>query len=681
MQNSTLLFLFLAIAVAMGFAAFQYAYRSELSASKRWTFAGLRFLSVLGLLLLLIDPKLEQVSYYTEKAQLALLVDNTASIAFLEQEEAVKEVVAHFRETDAVGTALDALEEQFDLNYYSFSGQLQGLDTLGFSAKGTRIAQALKDVEGIHNRGRLASLLLSDGNQTYGEDYSYFRPRQDHELFTVMVGDTMLKQDLTISRINLNKYAYINNTFPVEAIISRSGDEPITSTVRILSSNQTLARQTVRFGAGEQSRILNFELPASRVGLQRYTLSIDPLDQESNTQNNSRRFAIEVIDQKSKIVIIANQLHPDLGLWKKSIERNELREVSYAKPDINPQELESFDLVILFQPDAQFESVYRSLDERNANRITHAGDATSWGVLNSMQNSFNKPVTNQTDEVLAVVNPGFSSFDLGDFEVNDLPPLSTTFGGAVLTAKTDIMLYQRIGNVVTDQPLIALLEQQGHKEILIDGVGLWKWRAQQFVNTGSFDVFDDFISSLIQFTASSERRNRLEVDFEPFYYGSQDVIISAQYFDKNYQFDGGERVVIQLTHEETGKVTNSVFLRSGNAYRLDLSNLDPGAYRFRVSVPNQNLSSDGSFTIIPFQVEEQFINPDRERLERLSQGRLYTTGQIDALIEDLLDDPKYLPVQKSRENIVSLISWEVLLILLILLLSAEWFLRKYNGLI
>ena len=47
----------------------------------------------------------------------------------------------------------------------------------------------------------------------------------------------------------------------------------------------------------------------------------------------------------------------------------------------------------------------------------------------------------------------------------------------------------------------------------------------------------------------------------------------------------------------------------------------------------------------------------------------------------LLEDDRFVSVQKSEQKVVPLIDWKYLLALIAVLLSLEWFIRKYNGLI
>ena len=85
-----------------------------------------------------------------------------------------------------------------------------------------------------------------------------------------------------------------------------------------------------------------------------------------------------------------------------------------------------------------------------------------------------------------------------------------------------------------------------------------------------------------------------------------------------------------------------------------------------------------------FEIEKQFVNPDVARLTQLAantNGKAYYPNQVDALIKVLSENPNYVPVQKAVITQSPLIDWKGLLIILIVSLAVEWFVRKYNGLL
>mgnify|MGYP000241390644 FL=1 len=110
-----------------------------------------------------------------------------------------------------------------------------------------------------------------------------------------------------------------------------------------------------------------------------------------------------------------------------------------------------------------------------------------------------------------------------------------------------------------------------------------------------------------------------------------------------------------------------------------------GEYVFKVSVNDEIiLAKNGAFTILDFNVEQQFLNPDVTKLSRLAtntKGKDFFISDSFLLIDTLIKDDRFKQVEISKEKIEPLIEWRYLLGLIILSLSIEWFLRKYNGLI
>ena len=129
---------------------------------------------------------------------------------------------------------------------------------------------------------------------------------------------------------------------------------------------------------------------------------------------------------------------------------------------------------------------------------------------------------------------------------------------------------------------------------------------------------------------------------------------------------------------------NNNFILKNNFYEIDLSGLTPSEYTFTVNANNREVVQSGQFKILDFNVEQQFLNANVTKLQQLatnSKGASYFIADYEAIIEDVLTDERYKPIQKSTTNTIPLIDWKYLLALITLSLAIEWFIRKYNGLI
>ena len=133
-----------------------------------------------------------------------------------------------------------------------------------------------------------------------------------------------------------------------------------------------------------------------------------------------------------------------------------------------------------------------------------------------------------------------------------------------------------------------------------------------------------------------------------------------------------------------GVVYQSPMVLSRTNYTLTLPTLEPGSYSFQIREMASNLSTSGAFTVIDYNMENQVIQADFTKMKSASQateGMAVTISQIDLLINQLLSDMKYTPVQRETIENVPLIQFWWLLLVIALAAGAEWFIRKYNGLI
>ncbi len=676
MTSTTLLLIIGAAIVALAVAVFQYFYKATYKTKRNKIYALFRFCTVFGLLLLLINPKYKQQTFYTEKPSLAVAIDNSASIRYLEYDTQVEDALVRFRESKN-------LNDAFDIQYFGFGTNVGTLDSLDFAERQTNIATVFSSFNSLYRNDVAPVILVSDGNQTFGEAFEYTSKNFNQNVYPVVVGDTLVYDDLIISQVNVNRYAYINNKFPVEVFTNYNGSNDVSSRITIRSGNTTVYQQNINFSNQKKSQIITALITANSVGVQQYTVSLQSIENEKNKNNNRKNFAVEIIDQKTNVLIVSDITHPDIGMLKKSIESNRLRTATFAKPAEAIGTLNEYQLVILYQPNGLFQPVYRELETLGKNSMTITGAKTDWNILNQLQTEVFHEVTAQDEDVQGISNPNFSTFVLNDLNFSDFPPLKTSFGDITLKTEADIALYQKIGAITTEAPLLATTDQNGRRGVYIFGEGLWRWRAQSYVDTRSFESFDNFIDNLIQYAASNKRKSRLNLDYDSFYYGNGSVKLYAQYFDKNYVFDNRAALTIKVINKETEDVYDAPFLLQRNAYEIDLSNLVPGDYSFTVTVQDQGLARSGSFTIVPFEVEQQFLNANVAALSQVAtntNGTQYIISNIDQLITSLVEDSRYRPVQKSTENVVPLIDWKWLLAVLALLLGIEWFMRKYNGL-
>ncbi len=677
MTAETILYIVIAGIIAAAVSLYVYAYRTSYGNTLKWVLGILRFGTLLALLLLIINPKLQQTTYQVEKPKLPILIDLSASIAETGDADKVVEWVNEF-------SSNEALQDKFDVSLYGFGTDFNTLDSLSFSSPQTRIEKALDATQAIYSKEIAPTVLISDGNQTFGADYEFSSLSFPNRIYPIMVGDSVPRMDLRIEQLNTNRYSFLKNEFPIEAILVYSGKEPVNTQFYIQQGNQRIFTQTLSFSETQNSQTISLSLPSQAVGLQRYQAVLEPLAEEVNTANNRKSFAVEVIDQATNVLVVSSLVHPDMGALKKSIETNEQRKVTFMEPSEAIPVLNDYQLVILFQPNRGFASLYAELEKLRKNTWVFTGLQTDWNFLNSVQDVFNKEASSASEEVSGLLNLNYSNYGLDETGFSDYTPLETLFGELQVSVPNEVLLHQKVDGFDTGSPMLFSVDLNGVKTAVWDAEGIWKWRAQSFLNTEGFQEFDEFIGKMVQYLASNKRKSRLEVSNETFYYNYQPIRIGAQYFDQNFVFDNRAQLEITVKNTETNEVTVFPMLLRSNFYEVDVSALSEGTYNFTVSVVGEGIARSGDFTILEFNVEQQFLNPNIAKLRRIASqtgGKAFFLDNAQNLVEDLLNEEAFKAIEKSQQKIVPLIDWKYLLALIVFLLSAEWFIRKYNGLI
>ena len=674
MANTALLLLF-SFLLAFGLTYYHYFFKVKITSKISYFLAAIRFLTIFGILILLINPIITRKSFEIEKTPLPIIIDNSNSIIDLEADKTALDLFEKLNSNSD-------LQEKFDVGIYRFDTDFQASNQFDFKGKQSNFEEIAKNLKSIYKNKTFPSILISDGNQTMGNDYvTCFENK--NPVYPIILGDTTTFFDLKIKQVNVNKYAFHKNKFPVEVFLNYSGTKNCTSEFTISQGNTVLDKQTLSFSPSNKSAIVSVLLPASAVGLQIFKAKITSKNSEKNSYNNSKDFAVQILDQKTNIAIISETNHPDIGAIKRAIENNAQRKVSVFKP-LEIKSLQDFSVLIFYQPTASFQTVFEANLKANCNTWIITGTETDYEFLNQHQEDLSFKMSSQSEDYFADFKPDFNLFAIENIGFESFPPIKNSFGVITASKNTTVLLGSKIRNIATNAPLMAFAENQGKRTAFLLGENIWKWRLQSHVDNQNFDKFDVFIDKTIQFLATNNSKKSLIVTHENFYYSGESISVEAQYFNKNYEFDERARLTISLTNKATKATKNFDFLKGNNNFKVNLDGLSAGKYDFRVKELNSNTTYNGYFEVLDFDIEKQFVNPDLLKLNQLASktnGFVVMPNQVDLLVKKLLEEKKYLPIQKAITKKSPLIDYKILLAILVMLLGIEWFVRKYNGML
>ncbi len=172
--------------------------------------------------------------------------------------------------------------------------------------------------------------------------------------------------------------------------------------------------------------------------------------------------------------------HPDLSALKRSIESNQQRKVTIVKPN-EIKSLQDYNVLIFYQPDAQFRSVLEQNQKLQLNSFVITGMNTDFNLLNQYQNLVQFKVSGLKEDYTAAFNTQFNSFALDDIGFEQFPPLQHPFGTIVLKGNTNTLLQSKVRNLATENPMLAFSENGLRRNAFLFGENIWKWRTWRVI--------------------------------------------------------------------------------------------------------------------------------------------------------------------------------------------------------
>lgn len=617
----------------------------------RWVLAALRFLAVSAIAFLLLAPISKQTVHERQKPHIIIATDASLSIA------------TSADSAFSLAAFAEELKDKCQITEERFGGS------------STDIGEVLAQ----HSHDDIAALVLAtDGIYNRGSNPATVAEHLPFPVYTVALGDTTTRRDAALADLRCNRIAMLGNDFPVEVTVNALKLDKHSASLSITDgSGNLLYRQSIAYSSDNHSALVSASLPAKKPGLQRITVRLEPVAGEFTVENNTISFYIDVIDTRRKVAIYANAPHPDLAALKHSIEANA-----------------NYEATVIYASDAKADTSYslailHNLPSQSHPDISFAGrlpqifvvglqtDLARFNALHSGLEITSK--VNRTTEVTAAHQPAFSLFSLNDdaaATIEALPPLSAPFGEAHVAAGVQSLFTARLGNIDTRQPLIAATSQGEQRRAFVWGEGLWRWRLAEWQSNGSHTHFDQLISQLVAFSAMQQSRNRLQVETARSYADDESPVLRAQLYNEAYELTNSPEVHLHLTGDSTK--ADFTFARDGAAYRLNLPTLKAGLYRYTATT-DDGLSTSGTFAVEALNLEQRSIVANHNLLRTISAttgGELYYPDQLSAL-NDQLSSIK--PTIYTHTRYAEFLQLPIVLILIILLLAAEWVLRKYHG--
>jgi hypothetical protein len=675
----------------------------------------------LVLVFLLLDPSWTRQSEQMEPGRVVALIDQSASMSLPAAGWESEAAPSRFESATDLSSRLRAGVESRGGDYvelfFSGGGLAAASDSIEPDGQGTRLHQSLQDVSDRFEGENLSALVLfSDGVDT--EEQLIRRAIPPVPVFTIGVGDTAAPEDVRIKDISYSSIVRTPSQTTIRTALHYSGQQQKNIQLRLVENGQQLYEQSIAMNSINRDIEVDIPVEFPEAGRRQFELALSVQGYDAEEDNNRREIVIEAEKAEARALIV--DLRPD---WELHFLTGLLRQDDSFDFEVIAFENEPMVRLKKFHTAREFSRLLAESDVLILGGLTP--DFLSREVVAAIGNF----IEVQGGGLLVLPGPA-SIFEQSAawrlmeslLPVRGNPPFRFNFeytslipGPQAGTHPVTSQLLPRLGR--TDwqdrSPLLGyystlmvkrgaelLLEVGGHRgpamayhtvgqgRVTVMSAGpLWRWKFLSDNNT----VYGEIVSRLLDVLARGENTERFFLTAKKNVFDAgENPAFTAEVFNEKMQPITGIPVQIEISRlSETGGETplrrRSMGRESAQSTRFQatIPSLRPGRYLVRgeAELADRVITSRPvEIKISSVSVEFQNVCQNREVLAaiaRRSGGEYLEFNSAEDLSERL--PIKSRQVQSITE--LPLRTSSMMFILILLLLSVEWIVRKRAGMI
>ncbi len=281
----------------------------------------------------------------------------------------------------ALQQVLGPLAEGREISLYGFAHQAVELsqdEIAKVEAKGTETAlgDALSSALAEHRGQPLAGVLLvSDGQSNAGEDprkVAEQAGKQSVPIVALAVGTEQGPSNARLAAIEADPVVFVRDSTEVAVLVeghAMNGRTGLVTLEKRQDGNWTeVGREEVTFNEDAATRRVNFKLTPEVVGEIELRAKISDFGAELTETDNIATHAMKVVRQQIRVLLIAGSSSPEVQFLRNALLRDTALEFAcwlqsagegyeqmgtrpIRRLPLNRQELEQYDVLILFDPD------------------------------------------------------------------------------------------------------------------------------------------------------------------------------------------------------------------------------------------------------------------------------------------------------------------------------------------
>jgi len=682
-----------------------FVYRTtvpEISRQKKILLTLLRILALILLFLLIFEPLLKIEKKKIIQPVNYFFIDNSKSLKQFEDKSSfISEIFLNEVEKLPSGT----------LKLFSFGSNVsQELKSdsakFSFTEPTTNFSKIFTSLQKEEN---IASItIVSDGIITEGTSPQYQAEKLNVPVFTIGVGDSTTKKDISIQNILHNEFLYAVTSTPFIISVLQRGFSGTKATLSLLEDNALLEAKEISFTESELQNIEFLYKPNSS-GEKKISFVLSPLQNEYSIENNKQSVFVKVLDSKLSIVLLAGAPSADVTFIKNSLQADtnnfvqsftQITSTQFLEKKLPENALDKADVLYLVNfPSAQtsnqlVEKVAKLIKGNNLPYfflLTSSVDPVKLRILQSeLPFSFNR-----TDKTVVEVQPviedqtlrnpllQFSGKNILE-QWNNLPPVYKPNWELTAKPESEVLAKTRINNIALNSPLILSKRLGSKRAIAVLASDIWKWKLQKA--TAQLDLFDRFLLNGTKWLHAVEQKKQVTLSTnKKFYSAGEKIYVTAEVYDEAFNAVNDAEIKCSVKSKDNEIPVSFSNVGSG-LYEGEISEIGKGDYNFlgEAFLDHKSLGKDnGRFSVgdIDYELQNTIMNSDLLKLLANETKGKFFYNSYGNLFDKLAEINKNSIKNKIEVKEFRLWSSEFMLALIILLFAAEWFLRKREGLL
>ena len=695
------IYLILGIIASIIFSIWMYKVTlPRISFPIKMVLTSLRSLAIILILAAIFEPVITFLNKNKVEPKTLVLIDNSSSILNYSKNDSLEII----KSLEKLNTELTGEKE-----FYSFGKMIRKIDNENFGQiKFTDSLTNISDINQIlkeKNEILSSVILISDGNYNSGSDPSKELSKLGIPMFTVGIGDTLNQNDIDLRKIQFNKFLYAGTETSIKAIVLNNGYPNRDISVTLQENNMVIHKTDIKL-AENGINFVEFIYSPELSGEKKLSISVSELENETSYSNNKKSFLINVIDNKLNISILSSAPSADAKFIFNSLKQDDNINITRSIQISGNKFLDDFDYNKIADSDILYlvgfpgknspSSLINLVKKQISNNIpflivvNENTDLQKLKEFNEVLPFSVKQISSDFTRVFVNVvdaNSPLLGQTLEDRNLwNSLPPVLRNNSQFTAYPGSNVLAKYKVGNVSIDEPLIITRNMTDKKSIAVICGEIWKWKLNDKKNSDL--LFDNFINTSVKWLRDEDGKTKLKISSDKKIYSTVErIYLSAELYDEAFNplpnseikaeliSDSKEVIPLKFNYTTNGLYDYSLESLSASNYTLKAEAFVNGKYyakselRFSVEVS----SIEDNSTLMNFE----FLN----NLASVSNGKFYYLKDINNISKSVNNLTELINKEDIEKTEFRFWSDEVILIIIILLLATEWFIRKRIGMI